>query len=80
MHLSRRSNARVANIQANKERMVELVRKKRIVGITCFYEQKISSLNNIEGIIGDEQRGLMSTIKRREDLASPDTPLELRQE
>jgi uncharacterized protein YuzE len=80
MHLSRRSNARVANIQANKERMVELVRKKRIVGITCFYEQKISSLNNIEGIIGDEQRGLMSTIKRREDLASPDTPPELRQE
>jgi uncharacterized protein YuzE len=80
MHLSRRSNARVANIQANKERMVELVRKKRIVGITCFYEQKISSLNNIEGIIGDEQRGLMSNIKRREDLASPDTPPELRQE
>ena len=80
MHLSRRSNARVANIQANKERMVELVRKKRIVGITCFYEQKISSLNNIEGIIGDDQRALMSNIKRREDLASPDTPPELRQE
>ena len=80
MHLSRRSNTRVANIQANKERMVELVRKKRIVGITCFYEQKISSLNNIEGNIGDEQRGLMSTIKRRENLASLDTPPGLRQE
>ena len=60
--------------------MVELVRKKRIVGITCFYEQKISSLNNIEGIISDEQRGLMSTIKRKEDLASPDSPLGLPQE
>lgn len=80
MHLSRRSNARVANIQANKEKMVELMRKKRIVGITCFYEQKISSLNNIEGINGDEQRGLMSTIKRRDDLASPDTPPGLPQE
>ena len=80
MHLSRRSNARVANIQANKERMVELVRKKRIVGISCFYQQKISPLINVEGIIGDEQRALMSTIKRRDDLASPDTPPEISQE
>ena len=80
MHLSRRSNARVANIHANKDRMVELVRKKRIVGISCFYEQKISSLNNIEGVNGEEQRGLMSTIKRRENLASPDTPPEICQE
>jgi len=29
---------RSANVQANKSKLIDLVAKKRIVGIACFYE------------------------------------------
>lgn len=73
-HISRRSTTRVANLHANKEKMVELVRKKRIVGISCFHEQKINSINNFTsmakgaGVDNEEECCLMSSIKKQDPL------------
>jgi hypothetical protein len=37
------SGSRSANVQANKSKLIDLVAKKRIVGIACFYEQDLKS-------------------------------------